>query len=218
MSELGKLFLKRKMTSQTEISRNWMNEWTKSSFEVVVTSYGRHKKMDENKKNIAGQVLTNNSKNFYWLNKQRDLQRPMIELEKTISIEIRSKKFQKKKQKIKIKMPQKTRSEKWKFGSNKKLGLEWTVNTLRKPNKKSDPKNRKKNSENQSEIALFDRKTTSQKANYCSNTAFSHHCKTRAKKFTPQNHSLIRSISCFRVTKITTPIWLQTSWKCVNRS
>ena len=26
MSELGKLFLKRKMTSQTEISRNWMNE------------------------------------------------------------------------------------------------------------------------------------------------------------------------------------------------
>ena len=40
---------------------------------------------------------------------------------------------------------QKTTSEKWKFNSNKKLGLEWAVNGLGKPfRKKSDPKNRKK--------------------------------------------------------------------------
>ena len=39
----------------------------------------------------------------------------------------------------------KTTSEKWKFHSNKKLGLEWAVNGLRKPfRKKSDPKNWKK--------------------------------------------------------------------------
>ena len=38
-------------------------------------------------------------------------------------------------------------------------------------------------------------------------TPFSHSTlKLARKKFTPQNHSLFRSISCFGVTKITTPI------------
>ena len=49
-----------------------------------------------------------------------------------------------KKQKINIKMlhvNKKTTSEKWKFNSNKKQGLEWAVNGLGKPfRKKSDPK------------------------------------------------------------------------------
>ena len=50
-------------------------------------------------------------------------------------------------------------------------------------------------------------------------TPFSHtNLKLEQKKFTPQKHSLFRSISCFGLTKITTPIWLQKSWKCVNRS
>ena len=50
-------------------------------------------------------------------------------------------------------------------------------------------------------------------------TPFSHSTlKLERKNCTPQNHSLFRSISCFGVTKITTPIWLQKSWKCVNRS
>ena len=75
-----------------------------------------------------------------------------------------------------------------------------------------------KNSKNQSEIAACEQKTTTEKPNFCSNTVFSLYFKIRAKKFTPQNHSLFRSISCFGVTKITTPIWLQKSWKCVNRS
>ena len=35
------------------------------------------------KKNIAGQVLTYNSKNFHWLNKQLDLERTMSELWKS---------------------------------------------------------------------------------------------------------------------------------------
>ena len=45
-------------------------------------------------------------------------------------------------------------------------------------------KNRsKKNSKNQSEIAACDQKTTSEKANFCSNTVFSLYFKFRAKKF-----------------------------------
>ena len=76
----------------------------------------------------------------------------------------------------------KTTSEKWKFNSNKKLGLEWAVNGLGKPfRKKSDPKNRK-NSKNQSEIAACEQKTTTEKPNFCSNTIFALYFKIRAKK------------------------------------
>ena len=39
--------------------------------------------------------------------------------------------------------------------------------------KKPDPKNRKKNNKNQSEIAGCEQKTTSERANFCSNTVFS---------------------------------------------
>ena len=54
------------------------------------------------------------------------------------------------------------------------------MNILGKPiRKKSDPKNRK-NSENQSEIAACEQKTTSEKAHFCSNTVFSLHFKFRA--------------------------------------
>ena len=85
------------------------------------------------KKNIAGQVLTYNSKNFHWLNRTLDFER--------------------------------------------------TMNGLGKPfRKKSNPKNRE-NSKNQSEIAACEQKTTSEKANFCSNTVFSLYFKFRAKKF-----------------------------------
>ena len=57
------------------------------------------------------------------------------------------------------------------------------MNGLRKPfRKKFDPKNQKKNSKNESEIAACERKTTSDKANFCSNTVFSLYFKIRAKK------------------------------------
>ena len=46
--------------------------------------------------------------------------------------------------------------------------------------KKSDPKN-KKNSKNQNQIATCEQKTTSEKANFCSNTVFSLYFKFRAK-------------------------------------
>ena len=105
--------------------------WTNEQ-KVAVTSYGRNKNHDDEKKNI-GQVLTYNSKNFHWL--------------------------------------------------NRKLDQERTMNRLRKPfRKKSGPENWK-NRKNQSEIAACEQKTTSEKANFCSNPVFSLYFKFRSKKF-----------------------------------
>ena len=59
--------------------------------------------------------------------------------------------------------------------------------------KKSDPKNRKKNRKNQSEIAACEQKTTSEKANFCSNTIFSLYFKIRARKLASQDHWFFRS-------------------------
>ena len=57
------------------------------------------------------------------------------------------------------------------------------MNGLEKPFRKiSDPENRK-NSKNQSEIAACEQKTTTDKANFCSNTVFSLYFKIRAQKF-----------------------------------
>ena len=53
---------------------------------------------------------------------------------------------------------------------------------LKRFRKKSDPKNWK-NSKNQKEIAACEQKTSSGKANFCSNTIFSLYFKNRAKKF-----------------------------------
>ena len=56
------------------------------------------------------------------------------------------------------------------------------MNGLEKPfRKKSDPKNRK-NTKN-TEIAACEQKTTTDKANFCSNAVFSLYFKFRAKKF-----------------------------------
>ena len=54
-----------------------INDWTKSRFEVIVTSYGLNKNLDDKIKNIEGQVVTYNSKNIYWLNRKLDLERTM---------------------------------------------------------------------------------------------------------------------------------------------
>ena len=57
------------------------------------------------------------------------------------------------------------------------------MNGLEKPfRKQSDPKNRK-NTKNQSEIAACEQKTTTDKANFCSNAVFLLYFKIRAKKF-----------------------------------
>ena len=63
------------------------------------------------------------------------------------------------------------------------------MNGLGKPfRKKSDQKNRK-NSKNQSEIAACEPKTTSDKANFCSNTAFSLYFKIGAKKIVSRKNT-----------------------------
>ena len=120
-------------------------------------------------KNIAGQVLTYNSKNFHWL--------------------------------------------------NRKLDLERTMNGLEKPfTKKSDPKKNEKTVKIKVKLQHVNKKPLARKRIFVQ-TPFSHSTlNLERKNFTPQNHSLFRSTSCFGKTKITTPIWLQKSWKCVNRS
>ena len=80
------------------------------------------------------------------------------------------------------------------------MNFEWIGKTISKKVRS------KKNNKNQSEIAACDHKTTSEKAKFCSNADFSLLFKIRVKNFTLQNHSLLRSTSCFRVTKITIPI------------
>ena len=88
----------------------------------------------------------------------------------------------------------KTTSEKWNFGSNKKLVLKRTMNGLGKPFRKNcDPKNRK-NRKNPSEIAACEQKTTSEKANFCSNTVFSLYFKIRANKIFPATKPLAFSL------------------------
>ena len=113
---------------------------------------------------------------------------------------------------------QKTNSNKLKFGSNKKQGLEWTRNAWENHLEKIQSK-KLKNSKNRKEIAACEQKTTSEKANFCSNTVFSLLLWIYSEKISRSiNHSLFCSTSFFGVTKITTPIWPQKSWKCVNRS
>ena len=55
------------------------------------------------------------------------------------------------------------------------------MNGLGKPFRKN-PIRKFEKTENQSEIAACEQKTTSEKANFCSNTVFSLHLKFRAKK------------------------------------
>ena len=57
------------------------------------------------------------------------------------------------------------------------------MNGLEKPFKKNPIQKNRKNSKNQSEIAACEQKTTTDKANFCSNTVLSLYFKIRAKKF-----------------------------------
>ena len=68
---------------------------------------------------------------------------------------------------------------------------------------------------NQCQNAAFETKQLARKRIFVQ-APFSHsNSKVRPKKHAPL---AFRSTSCFGVTKITTTIWLQKSWKCANRS
>ena len=60
------------------------------------------------------------------------------------------------------------------------MSCEWIGKTILK---KNPIQKIEKNSKNQSEIAACEQKTTSEKANFCSNTVFSLYFKLIAKKF-----------------------------------
>ena len=60
------------------------------------------------------------------------------------------------------------------------------MNGLEKPFRKKRIQKKTKNSKNQSQIAACEQKTTTEKANFCSNTVFSLYFKFGAKKITPQ--------------------------------
>ena len=108
---------------------------------------------------------------------------------------------------------QKATSVKWNIVLNKKLDLELTMNGLINSfRKKPDPKKIEKTVKIKVKLPHINKKF------FCSDTVFSICFKIRSKIFTSQNHSLCRSLSCFVVTKITTPILLQKSLKCVNKS
>ena len=85
--------------------------------------------------------------------------------------------------------------------SRPRTNYEWENYLEKNPIEKIEKKSTK-----QSEIAAYEQKTTNKRSNFCSNTVFSLYFKIRAKKFTPQDHSLFRSISCFGVTKSNDPI------------
>ena len=75
----------------------------------------------------------------------------------------------------------------------------------------------KKNSKNQSEIAASEQKITNEKASLFKHrflTLLWNQCQKMSRRKTRFSHCT----SCFGVTSITTPIWLQKSWKCVNSS
>ena len=57
--------------------------------------------------------------------------------------------------------------------------MDWETDLEKNPIQKIE----KKNSKNQSKIASCEQKTTSEKANFCSNTVFSLYFEIRAKKF-----------------------------------
>ena len=73
-------------------------------------------------------------------------------------------------------MNKKNTGEKWKFGSNKKLDLERIMNGMEKPFRKNPIQEMKR------KIAACEQKTTSGKANFCSNNVFSLYFENRAKK------------------------------------
>ena len=95
----------------------------------------------------------------------------------------------------------KTASKKRKFGSNKKLGLTSTMNTLGKPYEKYQIKNRKKTVNINVKMPHVNKRSPAIKRIFVQ-TPFSHSTlKLERKNFTSQNHSFFRSTSCFGMPK-----------------
>ena len=123
-----------------------------------------------NKKNIAGQVLTYNSKNFNWLNKKVDIERTMSELGKPFFLKSGKKTNTENQCQNADSENKKPLARNVNLILTKKLGLEWTMNGS---GKKSDPKNRKKNSKIKAELPHVNKKPLARKRIFVQ-TPFSH--------------------------------------------
>ena len=116
-----------------------VSAWPKSLLQIdfkkhenVWTDLKKHSRTspDVNFKEFSLTKQKNLTYNGLWVNKENQF----------LKKKVRSK-SEKKKQKINVKMPHvnKTTSEKWKFISNKKQSLEWSVNGLKKNHLEKNP-------------------------------------------------------------------------------
>ena len=81
------------------------------------------------------------------------------------------------------------------------------MNGLGKPIRKIQSKKLKKTVKTKVKLPHVNKKKPLERKRISVETPFSHYTlNLEQKNFTPQNHSLFRSTSCFGVTKITTPI------------
>ena len=152
-------------------------DWSKSEVKRKNRDLCKTKKVIKRQseiKNIAGQVLMYNLRNFHWPNKKLNIERTMSELGKPF-LEKSDEKILKKNRKLMSKCRMWTK--------NQKPEIEiWFKQKKNKP---------RMNYERIGEITkkkIRSEKTTSEKANFCSNTVLSLYFKNRTKKFTPQNH------------------------------
>ena len=92
------------------------------------------------------------------------------------------------------------------FSLTEKLDLKRTMNGLEKPLEKNPIQKIEKTVKIKVKLPHVNKKPLARKRIFVQ-TPFPHSTLNLGQKnFTPQNHSLFRSISCFGVTKITTPI------------
>ena len=80
------------------------------------------------------------------------------------------------------------------------------MNGLEKPFKKITGSKIEKTVKTKVKLPHVNKKNPSEKMNFRSNTVFSLYFKIRAKKFHAAKPLFFRSVPCFGVTKITTPI------------
>ena len=79
-----------------------------------------------------------------------------------------------------------------------RTNYEWMGNTIKK---KNPIQKIEKTVKIKVKLPRVNKKTTSEKSNFCSNTVFSLDFKFRAKKIHAANNSFFRSTSCFGLTK-----------------
>ena len=145
---------------------------------------GKAKKFDEVKKHSR----TSPDEQFKEFSLTKQTSRPETDYERTGKTILKKKSDQRnlKKNKINVKMSlshvKKMHQPEMEIRFIQKTRPRMSFNGLGKPFRKNPIQKNRKNSKNQNEIAACEQKTTSEKANFCSNTVFSLYFKIRPKK------------------------------------